>query len=211
MLGRTHFRPWNDSPSAARRSAFARRCGFGNCEFHLGDTTVGLPFADGSVDVVIAADVIEHLPDVERVLREMRRVLKPDGCVLISTPVADSLFKRLARVANRATVGRLYNAYYTGKQAELDEAGQPTMEVGAGHDHISEMRYKELVDVARRAGLSVRETAPMTVMSGSAWFDKHPYLLGGLFALEAVHTTLRRPTWGHGVCVRLERSSEGEV
>src|SRR3954447_7926557 len=42
-------------------------------------------FADESMDVVLAADVIEHLHDGAALLREMWRVLRPGGYVIVST------------------------------------------------------------------------------------------------------------------------------
>jgi ubiquinone/menaquinone biosynthesis C-methylase UbiE len=42
-----------------------------------------IPCADGSFDLVMAAHVIEHLPDPRSCLREMRRVLKPGGRLLV--------------------------------------------------------------------------------------------------------------------------------
>lgn len=45
-----------------------------------------LPFADASFDVVTCSEVIEHIRNPERALAEMRRVLKPTGRLLLSTP-----------------------------------------------------------------------------------------------------------------------------
>jgi len=45
-----------------------------------------LPFADASFDAVVMADVIEHLPDPHATLREITRVLRPDGRVVVTTP-----------------------------------------------------------------------------------------------------------------------------
>jgi 2-polyprenyl-3-methyl-5-hydroxy-6-metoxy-1,4-benzoquinol methylase len=49
-------------------------------------TQVELPFADGEFDYIIFADVLEHLPQPEAVLRRMLRYLRPDGRVVISVP-----------------------------------------------------------------------------------------------------------------------------
>jgi 2-polyprenyl-3-methyl-5-hydroxy-6-metoxy-1,4-benzoquinol methylase len=46
----------------------------------------GLPFAPGSFDAVIFADVLEHLIDPWRVLRETAALLTPNGCVIASIP-----------------------------------------------------------------------------------------------------------------------------
>lgn len=45
-----------------------------------------LPLADGSVDVVVNFQVIEHLWDQGQFVAECRRVLRPGGSLLMSTP-----------------------------------------------------------------------------------------------------------------------------
>ena len=39
-----------------------------------------------SVDLVIAAEVLEHIEGYERVIREMHRILKPSGVAIVSVP-----------------------------------------------------------------------------------------------------------------------------
>lgn len=45
-----------------------------------------IPFDDGSFDAVVSFQVIEHVEDVPGFLSEVRRVLKPKGIFLCSTP-----------------------------------------------------------------------------------------------------------------------------
>lgn len=45
-----------------------------------------LPFADASLDSVLMGEVIEHVLHPERILAEVRRVLRPDGVLVISAP-----------------------------------------------------------------------------------------------------------------------------
>jgi len=45
-----------------------------------------LPVPDGSIDLVAAFEVIEHLPEWREFLAEARRVLTPGGLFLVSTP-----------------------------------------------------------------------------------------------------------------------------
>jgi SAM-dependent methyltransferase len=53
--------------------------------FVVGDAT-RLPFPDASFDAVTMFDVIEHVPDDAAALSEALRVLRPGGCLLLSTP-----------------------------------------------------------------------------------------------------------------------------
>ena len=48
-----------------------------------------MPFEKSSFDAVIAGDVIEHLENPSRFLREVSRVLKDGGRLIISTPQAN--------------------------------------------------------------------------------------------------------------------------
>lgn len=74
-----------------------------------------LPFRDDSFDMVALFDVIEHIDDDQKVLEEVRRVLKPGGQVFISVPAYQFMFSQNDRVAHhlrRYTAGRL-NAVLT--------------------------------------------------------------------------------------------------
>ena len=44
-----------------------------------------LPFTDGSFDLVVCRGVLHHLPDVPAALAEWRRVLAPDGAVVVAS------------------------------------------------------------------------------------------------------------------------------
>ncbi len=45
-----------------------------------------LPFADGTFDAVVSESLLEHVPDPQKVVSEMRRVLRPEGILYASIP-----------------------------------------------------------------------------------------------------------------------------
>ena len=51
----------------------------------VGDARM-MPFSDASMDIVLATQVLEHIPDPIAVIAEIRRVLKPGGTLLLSVP-----------------------------------------------------------------------------------------------------------------------------
>ena len=53
-----------------------------------------LPFEDSSFGVIVCSEVFEHIPDTHQAVREMKRVLRPGGLLVLTTrfafPVHDS-------------------------------------------------------------------------------------------------------------------------
>ena len=56
-----------------------------NLEFRIGSCTA-MPLDDASVDVVVSFETIEHHDEHEAMMREIKRVLRPGGVVVISSP-----------------------------------------------------------------------------------------------------------------------------
>lgn len=72
-----------------RSKEIARKTGFG-----LGSAGL-LPYATHSFGVVILKHVVEHLPDPERCIQELGRIIVPGGIVILATPNLDSMMKPL--------------------------------------------------------------------------------------------------------------------
>ncbi len=80
-------------------------------------TALNLPFPDETFDTVLCICLLEHVSDPIAVLRECRRVLKPGGYILTSTPLAERVhcapydFYRFTP----------YGLQYVAKQADLND------------------------------------------------------------------------------------------
>ena len=77
----TGIDPSEQSLEAAR--AHARTAGL-DIEYRQG-TGEHIPFPDGAFDTVYCCDVLEHVNDLDRVIAETARVLKPGGAYLYDT------------------------------------------------------------------------------------------------------------------------------
>jgi 2-polyprenyl-6-hydroxyphenyl methylase/3-demethylubiquinone-9 3-methyltransferase len=77
----TGVEPSDGAIAAARRHAEENNLEI-NYQVSGGES---LPFAASVFDVVVCVDVLEHVEDLQRVLSEVRRVLRPDGIFLFDT------------------------------------------------------------------------------------------------------------------------------
>lgn len=69
----------------ARDRADARERAAATTMFVRGDLRA-LPFDDASFDLVVCFEALEHVTDPDRVLDELRRVLRPNGVLAVSSP-----------------------------------------------------------------------------------------------------------------------------
>ena len=84
------------------------------CEFEIGSAE-DLPYADRYFDKVICSSSLEHFKDDIRALKEMHRVLKPNGKVVLTTdsfnyPISEELkekHREIAYVVNYYTAEKL--------------------------------------------------------------------------------------------------------
>ena len=84
LLAVTEFIVGLDYDLESLRHAAGRYAGH-RLHFMRGDAH-SLPFADETFDAVVSIEVIEHVEHPEKMASEMARVLKPGGCLILSTP-----------------------------------------------------------------------------------------------------------------------------
>ncbi len=79
----------------AQISAKAKR--IKNLKFAKGNLEKTLAFKDDSFDKTIFLDVLEHLNNRDQILKEIKRVLKPNGTLFLGVPNSQTSWKKLQR------------------------------------------------------------------------------------------------------------------
>ena len=95
---------------------------------------LSLPFADGEFDRVVAAEVLEHIPDDTTAIAELARVLRPGGTIAVTVPrwLPERVCWALSDAYHEVEGGHV--RIYTGDQlvGRLEDAGL----VFEGRDHV---------------------------------------------------------------------------
>jgi SAM-dependent methyltransferase len=153
-------------------------------EVVIADANRPLPLADASVSVVTAMDVIEHLYDPARLIREATRALKPGGYLVVATPNLASWHNVFALVlglqpfsgpnltsmldADVAVVRRLHRRAY-----DLPEDGQEPVDADdALHRHLVVSAYRSLLRLMEQNGLAVEYARGFGYYPLPAWLGR---------------------------------------
>jgi SAM-dependent methyltransferase len=149
-----------DMIERARRNA--ETAGHRNVEFRLGHIEA-LPVEDASVDVIISNCVINLVPDKAAVYREVARVLRPGGRVIVSDIVLDAPLPAAIAESVAAFVGCIAGASLRADYLRtVADAGLVDVEV------VSDRNFGEIAletapaDLLRQAdatGIDVRKVA----------------------------------------------------
>jgi SAM-dependent methyltransferase len=150
----------NDLIDCRNRVNFIRNCGEhggGQTGLCAADITA-LPFDTGSFDHVICSEVMEHIPDESLAARELVRVLKPGGRLVVSVPrfFPEKICWKLSKSYYNANGGHV-RIYTKEKIAALFE-NQGLENQGAHYAHSLHTPYwwlKCLVGPARGDSLPV--------------------------------------------------------
>jgi SAM-dependent methyltransferase len=95
---------------------------------------LGLPFADGEFDRVVAAEVLEHIEDDVAAVHELARVLRPGGTMAVTVPrwLPERVCWALSGDYHAVEGGHLRIYTRAGLQATMAAAGL----LVTGHTHV---------------------------------------------------------------------------
>jgi SAM-dependent methyltransferase len=103
-----------------------------------------LPYSDSTFDVVVSANVLEHLTEPEKVFAEIARVLKPGGVFLFKTPNRRHYMPLIARMTPH-----WFHEFYNKLRGRAEEDTFPTTYLSNTPERIAA--------VAQATGLQVGE------------------------------------------------------
>lgn len=136
------------------------------------DLNERLPFKNGSFDGVNLIEVIEHIEHQAQLIREIARVLKDGGAVVISTPNVLNVLSRLRFLFTGFLRGRVRPAHYT------RDPGQAP--------NIYLIHFYELYYLFFHYGFVVEELKATRIKFAPLFFSLFLYPFMWLFSLEAV-------------------------
>jgi len=108
---------------------------------------LNLPFSDGSFDIVIISEVLEHLTEPPRALQEIERVLKTGGKVIVSVPYREKITYHICIHCNQPTPtnAHLHSFDENSLTGLLREAGlKPVTPKLLGNKLLAVMRYPQI-------------------------------------------------------------------
>jgi SAM-dependent methyltransferase len=123
--------------------------GMNKVAFVVANAEAPLPFARASFDKVLFLDVCEHLNRRAEVLREIERVLRPDGLMLVSAPNRENSWKRCLRAAGLPYYSDAdHKIEYTLAELEAELSLGGFHVVGAPQPVVLETPFAGLIDFA---------------------------------------------------------------
>ena len=97
-------------------------------------------FGDNSFDIIICSHVLEHVSDADKAMRELARVLKPDGWAIIMVPL-------------------FWDVSETIEDSAYNNAALRTRHYGQ-YDHVRLFSHDDFIARLSAAGFNVRQVTP---------------------------------------------------
>lgn len=155
---------WDGVEVWKERAEFCRHVGYNNVDEV--DLEKGkLPYPDESYDMVLASHVIEHIPNPEQIIKELARVLKTGGVLLVATPtklpiiaMADGIYHRLRKnnlgetqqsFTHKSLEDLTLKALGQSKESVIDKRG---FRIISGRKKLPLENWKWFYDISKKMG-----------------------------------------------------------
>ncbi len=146
---------------------------------------LSLPLTDSLFDIVICTEVIEHVVEVRQLIKEINRVLKKGGKLILSTPNLVSLGNRLGMIFGKGLKFNLLvflrGGFYPltswplgsmpGKQYSFDSIRYPEQPL-----HLRFFTFESLRKLLKHSGFEVKEE-----IGRGPIFSRFPYFVSRVF------------------------------
>ncbi|MBL1140649.1 MAG: class I SAM-dependent methyltransferase [Proteobacteria bacterium] len=163
------------------------KLGYKNVTLEVGDAT-NLAYADNQFDKVLCSEVIEHIPNADKALNEMWRILKPGGHLILSTPNPNSWYG--------------FDRYIIWEKIFRKEWPHP-------YDNWRSLR--ELLFMTKTKGFITKKTAGVCYIPGFIItyfvlpkFIQHPLI--SIIRIFEPFLSRRLPQFGYMVCAVVEKN-----
>lgn len=151
-----------------REEILATGCTLHTCDLNFGPgvdfeaDVSDMPFEDGSYDLVLNTQVLEHVRNPGKVVRELGRVLKPGGLLILTTPQSSPLHN---------LPWNFFNFTNLGLRLLMEEAGLEIEKEAAQGGHFALLAFELhwTVQEIRRSPLPKPFKLPM-VLAAQALF-----------------------------------------
>ena len=132
-------------------------------ECRRADITDRIPVPDGYADMVTCQEGIEHFPDQLKTFKELNRVLKMKGRLLLTTPSYSSLSAKLSYLLFES------ETHKTMPPNEIDDIWMADKSVSSElyHGHIFMIGLQKLRILAKLSGFRIAEVRYMRLSKGS--------------------------------------------
>jgi SAM-dependent methyltransferase len=130
------------------------------------DITNMSAYADASFDVVLCSHVLEHVPDDRRAMRELHRVLRPDGFAIVMVPLVHGVDE-------------------TNEDPAIDTPALRWKYFGSD-DHVRQYGRRDFADRLAAAGFAVERL-------GIDFFSEDTFRRAGIAADSVLYVVRRNP------------------
>jgi len=153
---------------------FKKTLGMNNVTFEVGDAE-DLKLQSSYFDIVIGAELIEHLTNPDNFLGQLIKVLKPGGLAIITTPNKNNLVHKLGKIP-------LFFFKNWKPASRYGDISKP----GCGYGHISVKGLNEWIKIIKWHGFEIEGIKRGSLFFGGAKYDAHPLFFAISLILEII-------------------------